>query len=380
MGETRVEALQAGRRLPELDGLRGLAVLLVVFLHWVVRLGDARPLTRTWPLWARRFADMSWCGVDLFFVLSGFLIGGILLDHRRAPRLLKAFYARRVTRIFPAYFLLIGCVALASLGGPPPENLRGTVPLLAYVFFVQNLWSSAGAMGGYWLGPCWSIAIEEQFYLVAPSVIARVSAQALKGVLAVSIAGPLVLRTVALFSPDWLRWAPLHISAWDFTLCRVDGLAFGVWGAWAMRQPQLQARFLASLGWLKSGLLLLLIAIFLLSQATAYAWGDALQMSIGLTILAVASLLAILICVLDPAGAMARVFRSPLLTVIGTCSYFVYLFHMPVMELVTREPRPYVWSLAIAIVTIAVLASLSWQLLEQPFLRLGRRVGYGEQR
>ena len=137
MGETRVEALQAGRRLPELDGLRGLAVLLVVFLHWVVRLQDARSLRAAWPRWVWRFADISWCGVDLFFVLSGFLIGGILLDQRRAPHLLKAFYARRMTRIFPAYFLLIGWVDCRP--GAPPPRIRGTIPLLAYVFFVQNL-------------------------------------------------------------------------------------------------------------------------------------------------------------------------------------------------------------------------------------------------
>jgi peptidoglycan/LPS O-acetylase OafA/YrhL len=375
MEETRVDALQAGRRLPELDGLRGLAVLLVVFLHWVVRLEDARSFTQTWPAWLFRFGNICWCGVDLFFVLSGFLIGGILLDHRGSPRLLKAFYARRVARIFPAYFLLIGLVSLASLSNPS-VGVRGTVPLVAFVFFAQNFWMSAGAMGGYWLGPCWSIAIEEQFYLVAPSVIARISERTLKVVLAASIVGPLALRTVAIFFPGWLSWFPFQISPWSFTLCRIDGLAFGVWGAWAMREVRLRERLQRLLPAMKGALALLVVVIFLLSQATAYPWGDSLQMSIGLTILALASLLAILVSVLDSAGVMAAVFRTPLLMTIGTCSYFVYLFHMPVMEYVTREPRPFLWSFLIAVVALAVLASLSWQIMEQPFLRLGHRVGY----
>jgi peptidoglycan/LPS O-acetylase OafA/YrhL len=372
--ETRFAALQAGRRLPELDGLRGLAVTLVVFLHTVVRCYSAHAFVATWPAWVRRLADMSWCGVDLFFVLSGFLIGGILLDHRASPGLLKAFYARRVARIFPAYFLLIG-LALASLG-IPPNGVRGTVPLAAYVFFLQNFWTSAGAASSFWLGPCWSIAIEEQFYLIAPTAISRVSDRALLKLLAIATVGPLALRCVALFSPGLLDWMPFRISAWDFTLCRTDGLALGIFGAWATRKPHLRDRLLCARGQLMAGLATLLGAIFLLSQSIAYPWGDALQESIGLSVLAVAALLLVLLCVLFPDTFVARVFRVPFLTDIGARSYFIYLFHMPVLEYVTRERRPYLTNWLLAMGTLTFLTTLSWRFLEKPFLRLGHRVAY----
>jgi peptidoglycan/LPS O-acetylase OafA/YrhL len=172
--DQNVAALRAGDRLAELDGLRGIAILFVIVLHYVARApvpANARPLFGQ-PNWLLALADMSWSGVDLFFVLSGFLIGGILLDHRQSPNLWRAFYSRRVGRIFPAYFLLL-LLAVIGLPGDPPRP-EGAVPLVTYFLFIQNLWR--GALPVVWLGPCWSIAIEEQFYLTAsPAACCRSS-------------------------------------------------------------------------------------------------------------------------------------------------------------------------------------------------------------
>src|SRR5438445_13096754 len=132
----RVVLLRQGARLPELDGIRGLAILPVLFLHWIVQ--PIEPLLRDLSphLWA--LAKLAWCGVDLFFVLSGFLIAGILLDHSEAPNLIRAFYAPRAARILPAYRLLLPTVPL-PLGQQPPPIRSRDVPNSPYLRFLQNL-------------------------------------------------------------------------------------------------------------------------------------------------------------------------------------------------------------------------------------------------
>lgn len=157
--------MRQGARLPELDGIRGIAILLVLLLHWMVR--PAGPLLRDWSPRAWALLDLSWCGVDLFFVLSGFLIAGILLDHRDAPNVLRTFYARRACRILPAYLVLLVAVTL-PLGGKPQIS-QGEVPLAAYLLFLQNLWSAAGARVAFALGPCWSLASRNSSTTVFPS-------------------------------------------------------------------------------------------------------------------------------------------------------------------------------------------------------------------
>jgi peptidoglycan/LPS O-acetylase OafA/YrhL len=123
----------------------------------------------------RRLFYLGWSGVDLFFVLSGFLIGGILLDNRASPRYFRTFYVRRAFRILPVYVLLLvpfwsarssvgtsGSVAVATL-------LEGEIPAWSYGLFVQNLFMAAiGDFGAQWTGITWSLAVEEQFYLVLP--------------------------------------------------------------------------------------------------------------------------------------------------------------------------------------------------------------------
>lgn len=369
--EENVAALQAGDRLRALDGLRGIAILLVIFLHYVARAPVppmARPLLGQ-PLWLRAVADMSWCGVDLFFVLSGFLIGGILLDHRESPNLWRAFYSRRVGRIFPAYFLLLLLAVVGLPGDRTPD--AEAVPLLPYFLFVQNLWP--GAAHFMWLGPCWSIAIEEQFYLAAPAIIARVSRRSLPFLMALCILGPLALRSALLFAPQWL---PVHWNPWDFTLCRIDGPAWGVLGAWLVREASTQRALKASLPALKVAAAVLVTAVLAMSQARPYAWNDQLIQSIGLTLLSATSLALILIAVLDPEGLLPRVLRWPILTTPGKYSYFLYLFHLVLFMQASRMGPP-LWRIElVSVLSLSVLAWLSFRFFETPLLRLARSVRY----
>lgn len=140
------------QRVPELDGLRGLAILLVLIWHYGLAVLKIPIGLFAGPLIL--ILNLAWSGVDLFFVLSGFLIGGILLDNREAPYYFKAFYTRRIFRIFPLYFMwlaifaLVVLLALPSAPATPAAWLWGSpLPWWSYVTFTQNfVMSSIGAL------------------------------------------------------------------------------------------------------------------------------------------------------------------------------------------------------------------------------------------
>ncbi len=138
--------------IPELDGLRGIAILLVMVHRFWPRSGTGVMADA---------AGAGWIGVDLFFVISGFLITGILLDTKDEPGYFKNFYARRVLRIFPLYYLFVGAVLVAFSG--PEFNAHAGSPIWYLVHLGNVPESLLGNDVPYWLAPVWSLAIEEQF-------------------------------------------------------------------------------------------------------------------------------------------------------------------------------------------------------------------------
>ncbi len=193
--------------IPELQGLRGLAVLAVVLYHCNPRLKG------TWIYGASLW---GWAGVNLFFVLSGFLITSILLESRNKPNYFRNFYGRRVLRIWPVYVLLLVVVYLEApwFIGPSIGTAIRTAPWWAYLLFLQNLFHLDLPPA---LGPTWSLAIEEQFYFVwAPLVRVLKRPWMLTGAAAATlIASPLVRHA------DFRWMTPTH------TLIHLDGIAWG---------------------------------------------------------------------------------------------------------------------------------------------------------
>jgi peptidoglycan/LPS O-acetylase OafA/YrhL len=195
--------------LPELDGLRGLAILWVVLYH-------CDPLLK--GTWMHRVAEWGWAGVDIFFVLSGFLITANLLGTRDKPHYFHNFHARRALRIWPVYVLVLVVVYLNApwFIGPSVLNAVKAAPWLAYIFFVQNLFPLRLPPA---IGPTWALAVEEQYYFLwAPLVRWLRRPWMLAVVLASALACSPLLRHL---NPVWLWNLPTH------TLIKLDGIALG---------------------------------------------------------------------------------------------------------------------------------------------------------
>jgi peptidoglycan/LPS O-acetylase OafA/YrhL len=193
-----VRSIHSLGHVPELDGLRGFAVGLVLVRHFWPNAGF---LSAAAPL-----ADLGWIGVDLFFVLSGFLITGILMDSIGRPDYYQRFYKRRAFRIFPLYyaFLLLMFLFLAFWRqGYYLQRLRSEwgSPLWFVVYLANFVSAYSGKLVPFGpLGPLWSLQIEEQFYVFFPVLVRRLGEKLwalLIGMMAVALAWRILLFFVA---------------------------------------------------------------------------------------------------------------------------------------------------------------------------------------
>jgi peptidoglycan/LPS O-acetylase OafA/YrhL len=284
--------------IPELQGLRGLAVLGVVIYHCHPRLAGTRFYYAS--LW-------GWAGVNLFFVLSGFLITSILLEARSKPRYFRNFYGRRALRIWPVYVLvLVVCYLNAPwFIGPTIWNAVKAAPWLAYIFFVQNLFHLALPPS---ISPTWSLAIEEQYYFLWAPLVRLLRRP---GMLA-------IVLFCALIASPLLRHAHFAWITPTHTLIHLDGIALGSLLALGLYTIQLTRR-----AWLLIGLGLFVLGI---AAAATIAGGTALLDSAlaagfaGAVLAAIASTGAH-----NPMNAALR--RGPL-AFYGRISYGLYMIHI----------------------------------------------------
>ena len=371
-------ARSSAPRIPELDGIRGLAILLVLYWHYLAcPAALAERGTLGWFL--HRVGLFTWSGVDLFFVLSGFLIGGILFDTRDERLYFQNFYLRRIFRILPLYVLLTGAGILLLLLRPSWTAIVGELmPLPVYAVFLQNFWLAHHSWEVY-LGVTWSLAVEEQFYFFFPFVV-RVARKSrlpiLLGGLALASAG---IRTV-LYLHFGRVWGT---SAYTLAFCRADALMLGALGAWALKEPRVRA-------WLEGRSSVLPGAALVFGAATAAmlfeGWTiSTLPMStVGYTYLALFYLSLILLAVVSPSGRWASIMRLAPLRSLGRIAYGVYLLHEMVFDVCgywltgRTEQKQLSWSTAAAglLVTLG-LAQLSWRYFESKMIRIGHRLSAG---
>ncbi len=345
------------KHIPQLDVLRGVAVLIVMLYH----VEDIVPRLHLRPI-----INLGYTGVDLFFVLSGFLITGILVRSKESSQYFANFYARRALRIWPLYYLLLlFTFVLLPMVHP---TLKVSIferchPWQAFPFFLQNLTLKGQAFDT--LRVTWSLAIEEQFYLVWPVIVWLAPRRTLK---------PLALS--ALFLSMALRWsvmvgliAPLTI--YMNTLTRLDGLSLGAF--LALWIPQTDERIVRLAGIMVIGLAL--------PVTIALAW---VQPGHWAFFSLVAAFFAGMLCLAITTEAFSKV---GFLRYTGKISYALYLVHVPVFTFgaaygVGRMlfPRsPIVAEAALLVMSFAAcyaLATASWHFVESRILRLKSRFEY----
>jgi peptidoglycan/LPS O-acetylase OafA/YrhL len=373
-----------GGHIPALDGIRGLAILLVLVFHFTAFAGY-RPeiaLDRAYHL----VATLGGVGVDLFFVLSGFLITGILLDAKGGAFYFRNFYMRRVLRIFPLYYgaLVVFFVILPRLAPDNPGLQQVLGEQAWYWSYLANVRMAIDGWPAFQpIGHFWSLAVEEQFYMVWPLVIFLFRRRTFLFVCAACVAASLFFRIAF-----W--WAGYHPMINVLTVNRMDALAWGALLAVCARMPGGMARLTR---WAPP-----VAAITGAILAVAILWSGGWVPRIpffqtfgrGLLSLFFAGILVIAITapVRSPLG---RFFNHRILVFFGIYSYGIYVIHHPLI-LFARDagfsvrivptvlgsylPGQLLVHLAATSVCV-VMALLSYHLYEEPFLKLKRYFKYG---
>lgn len=367
-----------GKRLRVLDGLRAMAILIVLWHNCTAGLYHGNSLIKIINL----VSNAGWIGVQLFFVLSGFLITGILLDSEKSPRQIRNFYARRVLRIFPPYYMLLIVMCFVV-----PMLRMQTFPLIDhfgqniwYWLFLNN-WSSPLVDDTPMLGHLWSLAVEEQFYLVWPACVLFLPRKTLFFLCVGAIVTAIITR-LGLTLYD-LKFA--EAAAYKFTIARWDALATGAALAILIRQFQYQ-EMLHKWWRLVAYIAAAYIVLFMLIDRNFAPVGPGL-------ILLNQTISAFLFAALifwaaekqESTSRSRRFLLHPAMQSIGKYSYAMYLFHMPIIllsggfwtkhtvGLSTHHPAFSITLYALFVFAVSyLLAMVSWICIEQPCLKLKR--------
>jgi peptidoglycan/LPS O-acetylase OafA/YrhL len=373
----------ASGHIPVLDGLRGVAILLVFFHHAIA---VALEPTTTIDFAVRRFAQVGWTGVDLFFVLSGFLITGVLLDTKGEPRWWPRFIARRGLRIFPLYYgaLVLLFVLLPRLvEWSPPAYATLRANQVWYWTYTVNLLHGFTRGQGTPLNTehFWSLAIEEQFYLIWPLVVWRCQSRTLLRVVALATLAGFAFRLALVL------YAPADAGmTYVFTPGRLDGLMVGAGLAVVARSPGSLAPLAP---WARRALWGGVAALAALAVLRgSFNWWDPVIAVMALPLIAlVYGALLVRSLTAGPASRLSRVLSRPWLRSWGKYSYCLYVIHFPLMGLLawkfsfyehgvealggSRLPAVLVF-IGIATAVSYGLAWLSYHVYERPFLELKR--------
>lgn len=359
------------QRIPELDGFRAIAVWMVFVNHMM----KGWPLSHTdsaWmPRWLFRIADHGWLGVDMFFILSGLLITGILIDTRGESRYFQKFYARRTLRILPLYFT---CLAIMYWAYPGNASY-----FLACLLFVQNFVFAFGIPTPTGPGVFWSLAVEEHFYLIWPWLVRFATNRVV--FIAASL---LIVLTPLVRAYARSQGADMDGEIYVYSWFRFDSLALGAMLALWLRSPLFNRPFAHKLT-------LGFAAVFLLGTAIGYPYGVLSAGSVaaaGFRYVQAECLFAgmMVLALAYRDTPWTAILRHPFALFSAGLSYCIYLIHVSVAlfyywllsqlginELTAFGAPGSLFARSLFVFAVSIgLAWLSQRYLEAPFLRLKR--------
>ncbi len=359
--ETAAANNSSDRRIVAFDGVRGFMTIVVVISHYFGEVAHGAHI-----------AMQGWIAVTMFYVLSGFLIARLILDKGHHANFFSVFYIRRICRTFPIYFVCIILVSTITALWPVRETFENShFPLIAYFTFTQNFWMAAtGSIGDNWLAPTWTLALEEQFYLLAPALLLFVPQKYLLKLL-------IAMMLFAVAARWWvLGFSSLNPFAASVLLpTRLDVLAAGVIAVVLLRQTWInwqnydQALRIAPVILLVAAIILKLISG---DEGTAFTIWSPLLVSCAC---------ASLLMSIARGAPEAKRFENRLFNFFCTISYAVYLTHLVVlgvMHNVILGTAPDIETPTQILVTIAAIPAtvlISYALtrfVEAPITNFGR--------
>ena len=360
-----------GKHIPVLDGLRGVALAMVLALHACGSL-----------------FGLGWIGVDLFFVLSGFLITGILLDSRRDLASLKTFFIRRSLRIFPLYYLALSIAFVVSpylsfpVTGAEVELTRQIRSEPWYWLYLQNwMFGLRGWPENELLTHLWSLAVEEQFYLIWPPIVIFGGRRVVIGCAILAIPVSIFFRV---YGADLFGWQYPYF--YTLTICRIDTLMVGAVIAAGVRNWPRTTRAVSMIAAIIGGAILLGIL-------NASHWDcrarNPMMFSFGYT--AIAALFGgVLVCSMIPSrwNVIRVICLLPVSRWFGKMSYGIYVFHFPIhlilywtlrpaLNEVVSESAAKIVAAGLAFLVTLIVAKASFELWEKPFLALKNTLASG---
>lgn len=338
-------------RLLQLDALRAFAILAVLFEHWSGGFREWLPI------------GGGTLGVDLFFTLSGFLITGILLEgfERRGATpgsVLRGFYIRRIFRLAPAFYAVLLILAVLGIGG-----IASSWPW--HVTYLSNFYMATGGTESV----LWTLAVEEQFYLLWPIVLLVTPRRWLVGVAIAMIAMSLVAKLIALAFGYWLSF---YLLPWQLDVLGA-GCLLAVLSFRNGKRNQFEwftARRRA----------ILAVAAFVCISLAVVDWyiyrGGVSRFFLVNPLTAVFMAWLTLMTARGWTGWMGRIFDSRALQYIGRISYGIYLVHNWMPDIVEKflGPLPKYQAAPIVVVATFGVCALSWRFFEQPLIRVGRQL------
>lgn len=366
-------SVAANDHVPELDGIRAVAIVLVMLRHfeYPAAIGPLGKALATLML-------SGWMGVNLFFILSGYLITGICLD-RRGPGFFRSFYVRRALRILPAYvvFLVVSLIGAIVVRGRLPTAF------VSMLTFTTNVWVSR-RNDLLAIGPAaahlWSLAVEEQSYFIWPAIVVLGGRRIALSSAVLAVPAAFCIRALLIQHRS-------YVGAITLTPAQMDTFALGGVLAFVVRSSlwdvirDIAGRWVAQTSWLAVTALIAAVAIAgpsvpdSRSAASPLVWSARYEAIAALLSLVLAATIA-----LSGRGFMSRALRARAVRWVGRRSYAIYLFHVPVAISLYREGTPSLSSvlgrIAFGGTASCVLAALSWRAVEAPALALKRMAPY----